>query len=343
MFQFRTKSKIKPKTLPIVVTRRKMPPLAKRSVVSRKNIPAVSQQSEEHQHVENVRASFYNMYMVLWIIFFGVTLYILFFSRFLQVDTIRIEGVNDLSSQEIQRFVETTLHEKYIGIIPKNTLLVLPQSRIESDMKDIFKKVRDVTLTRVFPQTLEIRIQERKTLVQWCTHDNCFFIDENGFAYAPVDASQSDKYKGSVLKIIDTSGAGIDMQEPLLDQDFVRFAVDIQNQLHQRVGVEVEMECSTPSRFSDELIFKTSEGWSLRVNVRLPMEKTLEALRLLLKKEISEDRRSRLKYIDIRTENRAYYSVEGETVSAPEPLDNTTTKPIEPATPDKNISKDKKK
>lgn len=338
MFHFRTKPKSK--ILPIVVTRRKLPPIVRRSMSSRKKIPVVTQSDDQ---VENTKTSFYGIYTALWIFFIGVTVYVLFFSRFLQIDTIHIEGTNDVSPQEIHWFIESSLQEKYSGIIPIDTMITFPQGKFEYDIKDAFKKIRDVTVTRVFPHTLEIDIQERKTLVLWCAHDNCFFIDENGYAYAPVDASQGDKYTGSVLKIIDTSGADIDINEPLLDQNFVQFAVDIQNQLRQKVGIEVEMECATPSRFADELIFKTVEGWSLRVNVRLPMEKTLETLRLLLKKEISQERRSRLKYIDVRTENRVYYSVEGEAVSAPEPASATAVKPVAPAAPDKSTNKEKKK
>jgi cell division septal protein FtsQ len=337
MFLFRKKTKI----LPPTIVRRKKATFPKKSAPLRE--AALLQQSDD---AKESRGGFYFVYMFLWVAFVGVTVYVLIFSSFLRLNTIRIDGTVDVPEQNIEQLIRSDMSKKYFGIFPKDNLLLFPRATVEADIKDHFKKVRAVEVVRAFPHMLTVHIQERKTLVLWCVDETCFYIDEDGYAYAPVDSSQSSEVMGGFLKIMDTSAQNVDTNEPVIDPDFVRFAADIQERLRQESGIEIDAQCTTPSRFSDELILKTQEGWAIDINVRLPLDKSLRTLELLLKKEISPERRQHLKYIDLRTENRVYYSVEGETVSAPEPLDASLkppTIPTLPATEDKVVNKDKKK
>jgi hypothetical protein len=335
MFLFRKKTK----SLPINIIHHKRGGFAKKVITPRESH---SLQRKDEKRV--VREKFYFVYLFLWVVFTGVSGYVLIFSPLLRLNSIQVNGTVDIPKQEIEQFIQMDMAGKYGGVIPKNNLLTVPRGTVEKDVQDHFKKIRSVEVSRVFPSTLVIQIQERKTLVLWCVNEQCFYIDENGYAYAPMDTVQSSDQPGHFLKITDTSGQAINTDEPILDQEFVRAASDIQGRLQQELGIAVDVECTTPSRFSDNLILKTQEGWTMYINVQLPIEKSLQTLQLLFKKEISPERRQHLKYIDLRTENRVYYSVEGETVSAPPETPETTPQPatVAPAE-DKTMSKDKKK
>jgi len=307
MFHFRKKTK----SLPITIVRKPRSGFSKKA--SSQEIPV----TKRGQTDSKASLGFYGAYIFLWMIFLGVAVYAIVFSPFLRMETIRVDGAVDVSVSDIEQMIREDVAGKYFSIIPQDTMLMIAKSRIEMDLKNRFKKIRSAEVTRVFSHTLVVHIEERKTLVVWCSADQCFYIDEDGYAYAPVDTSTQTLYRGGVLTITDESAQAVDADTPVLDPDFVRFTADIQEKLHQQLGIEVSAEGSTPSRFSDELNVKTTEGWTLFFNVRVPIENSLHTLQLLLKKEISDERRHRLKYIDMRIENRAYYSVEGETVSAP--------------------------
>jgi hypothetical protein len=333
MFHFRKKTK----PVPGVAVRRKRTGFVKKPVVVRES------SSQAEVDVQKSRNTvFSRIYMFLWIVFFCVTAYVIVLSPFLRLDTLHIDGTVDISAQSVEQFVQSELSGKYFGIIPKNNLLFFSLARIESAIKTHFKKIRIADVARVFPHTVEVHIQERKTLLLWCSSETCFYVDEEGYAYAPVDEAQLYTRSEGFLRIIDTSAQPIGTDDPLLDREFVQFCLDIREALQQDLGIETEADSFTTSRFSDELSLKTKEGFVLHVNVRIPLQKSIQTLRLLLKKEISEERRQRLKYIDIRTENRVYYSVEGETVSAPVPAEENQS-PIVLPTDAKVIEKDKKK
>ncbi|MDD5083775.1 MAG: FtsQ-type POTRA domain-containing protein [Candidatus Moranbacteria bacterium] len=332
MFHFRKKQK----ALPPLGCARKRGGFVKKPVISRE-IPLTSQEAE----AKKTRDGFYFVYFFLWTAFACVTVYVALFSSFLQLQTVQVEGASAISEHNVRQLIQESLSGNYAGGVSKGNLLAFRREKMEADIRDRFKKIASVELTRVFPHTLIARVKERQTLVLWCVQDTCFYVDENGYAYSQVDTSVSGENLGHFLKIIDTSGQSVDMDEPLIDQDFVRFAAQIQDGLQQKLGIAVDAECSTPSRFSDTLTLKTQEGWAMQINVRLPMDKSLQTLGLLFKKEISEERRHRLKYIDLRTENRVYYSVEGEIVSAPKPPEEEPAPEAEAA--DALPKKEKKK
>lgn len=286
------------------------------------------------------------MYGLLWAAFLFVAVYISFFSPFLRVDTVRVEGIVSLSSQEIAQFVRDDISRKYLGFIPVDNLFLLPRERIESDIAEHFKKIRFVDVSTEFPRTLSVLVQERKSLAFWCSGENCFHVDEEGYAYAEADLSQDLRYSEEFLRINDTGSQSVDMNEPILDEDFIVFISNIRKSLRDDLNMEVSSDCSTPSRFSDQITLKTSEGWLLHIDVRLPIGESLHTLRSVLQKEISQERRQRLKYIDLRTEHRVYYSVEGETVSAPPeeedatvPASELTTTPSSEETPQSSKKK----
>jgi len=327
MFPFHKKAK---SVSPLVI-RRNRSILRKKLTVHRENV--MHQKNDDEQ----IRGGFYVLYFFLWTMFVCVTVYVLFFSPFLRLNIIDISGNMDIARQDIEQLALDDISEKYFGIIPKSNFLVFSGSNIETESKNRFKKIQSMQVKRIFPHTISIRVQERTTVVLWCSHTNtCFYMDENGFAYAPFDSAQSDEQASkSFLKIIDTSEQDIDTNEPLLDSDFVRFISEIQRSLQQTLGIEVDTQCFTPSRFSNELILKTKEGWDMYMNVRLPLDQSLRTVQLLFKKEISEERRNHLKYIDLRTKNRVYYSVEGETVLAPELVSDPIPTPVEEQKKDK--------
>lgn len=310
MFEFRKKTNNQPK----IVIHRKKAVFAKKPISRRDISVAARSENDGVKPVDNWRL----LYVFLWLSFFFVTVYVCIFSPFLRLNTIQVDGTVDISRQEIERFVQEEMGGKYLGIVPYDTIATFPRNRIEADAKERFKKIRSIRISESFPNVVTVRIEERKTLVIWCSGEACFSLDEEGYAYSPVDAAQTVEQGNGSLRITDTGAQSVEVGEQVLDDESVRFASGIRERLQTELGIETDTECSTPSRVSDQLSLKTKEGWLLHVDVRLPIDKSIRTLELLFQKEISGERKSRLKYVDLRTENRVYYSVEGETVSAPE-------------------------
>src|SRR6266568_4738975 len=128
------------------------------------------------------------IFYVLTFAFVAVLLYLLFFSAQMQINNITVTGTQELSSQEIEQKVEQSLQGNYLKVIPKNNFLFVSQGSIENFIKNDYKKVRSVTVTKKFPDAVAVNVDERKGLLVWCRGDNdCFLLDENGIAYSNAD------------------------------------------------------------------------------------------------------------------------------------------------------------
>lgn len=308
----RFQRKTKPRHDPLVWRRKNV--ADKKSVLKKQ--PSVALDKE----ISRTDIVWRGVYGSLWAVFFLVVTYLSLFSSFLRVDAIRVVGAQAISENDVSNAVFAELSGRYFRVIPKNGYLLTDRRKLEDILSDRFKRIRSVTVSKTFPHTLTVEIWERELLAVWCSVDACFRVDEEGYAYDSSRVDDSEATSGKFLKIIDMSGQSVDTDELFLDRDFSRFMADVREGFRNDLGMEIVPECSTPSRFSYELACRTQEGWEIYLNARLPLTKSLRTLGLLLQKEISEERRTRLKYVDLRTENRVYYSVEGETVSAPEPI-----------------------
>jgi cell division septal protein FtsQ len=251
-------------------------------------------------------------YLALWALFVLVTVYALFFSSFLTIRDIRISGNRAVDEEGIRALIREDLQGRYNGLWPNDNLLWASGERMESRLKDRFRQIRTVRLEKVFPSTLSVTLEERKTVLLWCSQGKCFYIDEEGYAYDEADTGRPEDADGSFLRITDMSDQFVDMREPVLDKSFVQFALQARESFREMLGIETAPEASTPSRLSSELRLKTREGWEAYLDTALPLEKSVRTLGLLLKKEISQEDRPRLKYVDMRSENRFYYAFQGD-------------------------------
>ncbi|HFC76857.1 MAG TPA: FtsQ-type POTRA domain-containing protein, partial [Candidatus Moranbacteria bacterium] len=124
------------------------------------------------------------IYRLLAIIFIGVVVYSFIFSTFLEISSVSIIGLNKISAKEAYQLIDELKSGKYFGIVPKNNFLFLRSKKIVQQFEDKFKRIDTMEVIKKFPHKLEIRINERNTLLIVCSGGNCYFVDKKGVAYA---------------------------------------------------------------------------------------------------------------------------------------------------------------
>jgi hypothetical protein len=124
----------------------------------------------------------------------------------------------------------------------------------------------------------------------------------------------------------DESGQALPNEGKIFDPQFVAFPGEVRTALRERLGLETDQKMRVTSRFGNELRVKTDGGWEIFFATDIPLETSLDALSLLLDKEIPAERRADLLYIDLRTENRVFYRFqEGKETKEPEVAPVTET------------------
>jgi hypothetical protein len=209
-----------------------------------------------------------------------------------------------------------------------------------------------VSVTRVFPDGVRVEVTERKKIILWCSGESvlgvsgaaaaggsCYLIDEEGRAKDGARAMLPENMPYA-LSITDLSGKPVTAGEKVFDPQYGAFVVRMNELFPERLGFALEPQYTTVSRFADEVRARTSEGWEVYIGSEIPLESSLNALKLLFEKELPQEKRAKLAYIDLRAENRAYYAFrEGENPENPE----SVVPPAAPAEEKKAEAETKKK
>lgn len=245
--------------------------------------------------------------LFLWVVFGGTLFYLFFFSSFVLVERPQITGTIELVSETLGDFVADEIAGKYFGIFPKRAYPVIPVSTIERRLHENFPLIAHSSLTRSFPNTLALSVTERKKILLWVTPDMTYMVDEKG-VLEKNEVAETEAYMKYILTISDTSDTPVSQGTKVLNEGFEAFLISLNEVFPEQLPLGLEPHYKIVSQFSDELRARTTEGWEVYFSTSFPLEKSLRTLRLLLEKELPESARVNLEYIDLRVENRIYYT-----------------------------------
>ena len=290
------------------------------------------------------------LFYILLFAFLGTAVYIILFSSYLQITTINVSGNSSLQSADIQQALLNQLSGKYLKIIPKNNWALTFASKDEALLASQFKKIKSVSVTKVFPDTLNVSIEEHAALLVWCkADDQCFMIDDSGVAYSQADFSSPEISQNNLIKIKDDSGQDVQIGSQVVDPNFAAYVLGLKDSLAQLNITLDESAYETPSRMSEEIDAKTTSGEQLLFSTQFDQGEAVDALKLVLAKQIPADQQNNVTYIDLRSEGRAFYVMNGQDPNAPTAADaaevaaDNSQAPQTPANPSDNNSDDKKK
>lgn len=289
---------------------------------------------------------------VLWLLLAATLFYIAFFSLFFLVGTPRLAGMSEVSEEALSGSVETELAGTYLGIFPKRNFFLIRPHILEERLLSEYPLFASVSVTRVFPDSMRVEVREREKIVLWCSGEPsrnafetippaapCSLIDEEGRA-KEVGRALSPENIPYVLFITDTSGKSAALGEKVFDPGYGAFVIRMNEMFLEQLGFALEPQYATVSRFANEVRAKTSEGWEVYVSSDIPIDSSLNALKLLFMKELPQEKRAKLAYIDLRVENRAYYAFREE--EAAEHTENPSD-PSSVSTEDKKAETESKK
>jgi len=262
------------------------------------------------------------IFRLLVFVFIGATAYVLFFSPFLEVKTVSLRGIAELKYEDVYRKINENFSGKYLYFIPKNNLILISKNKTERNLLESFKKISDVNIRKNFPDGIVVEITEREALLVWCAN-TCYIIDNNGYAYTEADFASEEIRQNNLLSIRDDSGKPVDIGRRVLGEDYIDFIISLKEEVLRGSGITIANEYRTGSRIAEEVKVRTEEGWEIYFSSRLPIENSVRTLKTFLDKEIDQEKRSKLEYIDLRAENKVYYKFKEEEKEENKDQENT--------------------
>ncbi|MEI7890739.1 MAG: FtsQ-type POTRA domain-containing protein [bacterium] len=285
----------------------------------------------DHCESNNVKQVIFSkvIFYLLLISFIAVTIYIVFFSPYLKISNIVVAGAKELDNAQLQAVVGVSLDGKYLGIIPRNNFLFISQGKVEKILSQNFKKIKTIKVSKRFPDSVDINIEERNALLVWCSNEKCFMLDENGIAYSEADFSSQELIQNNLLQIVDKSGKEVEIGSDIVDFSYEQYMLGIKDQL-AKIGFEIIDQYFTPSRMAQEINVKTSQGTEFYFSTQYSLEGAMKTLETIFKKEITGDKKNNVAYFDLRNENKVFYKLKNaeQTVSVDQAV-NVEAKKVE--------------
>jgi cell division septal protein FtsQ len=243
----------------------------------------------------------------LWVLLLVTSAYALLVAPFHFITDISITGTVDVSSDRIDVLLRDSMKGKRFIVFPKSNFFLVSLPDMERSLLESFPKLRSVEVWKRFPNRLEVIVSERDRIPLWCSAGNCFLLRDDG-TVGDVHFSEQTENESFLFRIEDSGARDVSLGDRVLDEKILSRILRIEQGIRESGIVAVAQRGVTPSRVSGVFRFTTLAGWDILVSIDPDPETTLASLRVILEKELPEDRQAKLRYIDLRTEKKVFYS-----------------------------------
>jgi len=240
---------------------------------------------------------------ILLLVIIGGLVYLFVFSSVFQVEQVKVFGsfpppYSKISEQDIQSLISNEVGNRFLSFSSR-TIFLVDLDRIDKLILEEFPQIKQVKLQRDLPHILTAEIEWRKAVAVFCYNQQYFLMDGEGVVF-----EESIEPEPLQLFIRDLNLTGeLKLGEEVISPELLSRLLQIKSELNESLKISIQ-EISVVS--GKRLNVRTSEGWDIYFNPSNNLDWQFTELDLLLKKEISPERRETLEYIDLRFE-RAYY------------------------------------
>jgi len=249
-------------------------------------------------------------YNALFLLLLAGIIYFLFFSEWLQVGKIMVEGNRTIDKKLILDVVEPYLHKKVFFIFPSNNFFFIPTYRIEDEISSDFKRIGLVKAERGFPNSLAIRVEEKKAVLLFCGNGGCVWVDEEGVAYNKSSYAEALADSGEVVIVQDNSNSSLEAGQAVTTAAYVDFANRLWHAFPDKIAKELAY-LSTPLPSAEEIRANTKEGFLVYFDITADLDRSLALLKKVIDEEITGKggQTACLDYIDLRVSDRVFYKM----------------------------------
>jgi len=228
--------------------------------------------------------------------------YSIIYSPLLKIKKIVVSGtekfdvINDI---QIIAKRETTGYD--LGIWPRDNILLLSEEMFKAVI-DSQVALDELAIQKKFPHILEIYAKEKVPQLLWKEGEEHFYVDKFGILMAAV-ALENIKYDLPLINRGTTTQVVVGRK--IIEPSNIKFIQEVLAKVSEKISDWQISQVVAPAVDNSEMFFYTNEGWYFILKVESDIDRSIYNLQELLAQKIKD--RSKLKYVDLRIEDRIYY------------------------------------
>ncbi len=247
-----------------------------------------------HRYPRKKKPIFRNRFF--WFFIAGIIIlcgffYLFIFSPVFQIRTIIVQGAHFIDAVKIKQEAER-IAERNILFFPTKSIFLLNKKEVKDFVLENFFPAKQVIVKKKLLHQLLIKIQEREAKAVCCVEEECFLVDEQGFAFQPI--SQEARTEEMPLIYFENQ---ISPKDKVLDEEILGLISLTYIKLKQEDNMVIQEFKVFPSKFEA----KTADGWTIHFSSDKDIDRQIEDLFLLLKDGISP-----IEYVDLTFEKIFY-------------------------------------
>jgi cell division septal protein FtsQ len=257
----------------------------------------------KHTKSEN-KLPFFSLSRILFAVFLILVFYFLFYYNYFQIQKIVVVNSKTISDNAIEKNVLASFLVNRFYVFPGRNIFLFNKKQVATNLKKEFSNIDKLSISRIYPNVLKIKIYEKSPKVIWQSKNEIYFTDISGEVFLKAKSDEIEKM--DLPKIQDINNKEVVLFEHVLYPKHINFISKLNEKLPVE-GIKIS-HFEMPAKLADEIHIATNEGWKVYFNTEKDAEAQIANLKLVLADEIKE-RRSGLDYIDLRIENWVYYKM----------------------------------
>ncbi len=265
---------------------------------------------------------------ILGVVFVCSLFYLLFVSSAFEIKEIEIISPSGIFYAELRTLLVKELQKKHFWLLPGDSLLLANCSKMEAKILQEFPEIEDASLKKKLPKTIVLEVEKRQAAGSLCYYEKviysslplvdedtdsisspgekaenvpyqCFLITEQGIIFREIS---KEEVKEGLVILLPREGIK-ELGEEAFSQRRMNQVLEINKVLKDRLKLNLQ---SFVIEKESSLTVKTDDGWEIYFDLEGDIVLALTKLDLLLEKEISQEKRKNLQYIDLRF-SKVYY------------------------------------
>ncbi len=236
---------------------------------------------------------------IMFLILAVSAIYLLFFSSWMRIEEINLNGLRTIESAEIFSIIDSLKDQTFFGKLelkPQLNILFFDDKYLSDKITREYTVIENVEILKEFPHKLVVNIKERTPIGTWCLSGECYYFDNSGTLWGKALRSS-----GSLLLSVDDLRVFNDPVK-IVDMKTFRPIIESVNGL-DTAGLKITKVEIPEGSIGDFRLYSTN-GYYLMFNNETKITKQTKILKILLDEKGTDFNPT---YIDLRIEGRIYY------------------------------------
>lgn len=227
------------------------------------------------------------------------------------ISSVAVAGTQELSPQLVRTFVAAHLTPSTRPFLSPQNMFLYDPAGLARAIAAFFPRVAsaDVSRASMLATAITVTVRERQPFANWCSGDECFVMDEEGFIFGSARGENIPPSSGYTFTGAVATSTGA------VGHYFARGHLPGLLALLRLLG----QAGFSPqgARIEDDHDFSVllSEGFALRASFGQDAGALARDLKLVLSSDALSGKVSELEYVDLRFGDRVYFKLKGKDVS----------------------------